>query len=159
MTKEELIEIANKFIKDKTTCMSYNFADIDLNTYDENKLKSAVKEEFQRILGICGCGESHLVFEGIYNLLNLMDNKSAWNDDLTNKKPEEYEEYVKAYEDLVGIGEGMTTDWKMLMILYMLDDRDFIEHGTSIYWGWPTELGKDFLKVFDDKQFDWEEWY
>ena len=49
MTDEDLIRIAKKFMKDKKTCIAYNWADreISLDTIDEirEELRSAVKDE------------------------------------------------------------------------------------------------------------------
>lgn len=153
MNRDKLVEIAEYFMNDNT-CISCNYKDIDLYTCDEEELISAIKSEFQYLLGICGCGNPEIVFENIYNLLFLIKNKSMWNDDLTRKESKEYEEYQKKYDEFLHIEGNKETDWKSLTILYMLDDKGFTEHGTSVYGCWITDLGEWYLLIFEDKKFN-----
>ena len=153
MTDEDLIRIAKKFMKDKNTCIAFNWADreISLDTIDEirEKLRSAVKYEFQYKLGICGCGEPELVFEGIYYLLTIIQNK--YNNDIPIEEKNEAQEI---YDKLLKSGPNGETNWFALAILYMLDDKEFTDHGTGIYGCWIDELGKDYLLIFDDHKFE-----
>ena len=151
MTDEDLIRIAKKFMEDKNTCIAYNYKDTNLETCNKEMLRSTIKHEFRLKLGICGCGEPELVLEGIYFLLTII--RDRYNSDkLVSKEVEE--KAMQAYEELVGIGEGKKTNWEYLAILYMLDDKEFTEHGTGIYGCWITDLGEDYLLIFDDMKFE-----
>ena len=154
MKDEDLIRIAKKFMEDKNTCIAYNWADreISLNTIDEirEELRSAVKDEFQYKLGICGCGNPELVFEGIFYFLTII--RDRYNSDkLVSEEVEE--KAMQAYKEIVGIGDGKDVNWPFLAMLYWLDDKEFTEHGTGIYGCWINELGKDYLLIFDDMKF------
>lgn len=154
MTDEELLEIAKYFIEVKDTCMSWNYMDIDIEEEIKNnreKVISDIKEEFTYLLGICGCGNPELVLEGIYNLLILIRDKSkVTNNGLSEEETNKTEE---KYEELIGIGNGRKVNWTYLAILYLLDDKNFTDHGTGIYGCWIDKLGEYYLKIFSDKQF------
>lgn len=145
MTDKELLEIADYFINIKVdTCMSWNYTGRDIEEEIKNnreKVISDIKDEFVHLLGICGCGNPELVLEGIYNLLILIRDKYK-----ITKAGEKYEE-------LIGIGDDRKVNWAYLTILYLLDDKEFTDHGTGIYGCWIDKLGKYYLKIFSDKQF------
>ena len=155
MTDKELLEIADYFINIKVdTCMSWNYAGRDIEEEIKNnreKVISDIKDEFVHLLGICGCGNPELVLEGIYNLLILIRDKSS----ITNNglSEEETNKAKEKYEELIGIGDNRKVGWTYLAILYLLDDKGFIDHGTGIYGCWIDKLGEYYLKIFSDKQF------
>lgn len=154
MTDKELLEIAKYFIEIKDTCMSWNYMDIDIEEEIKNnreKVISDIKNEFTYLLGICGCGNPELVLEGIYNLLILIrDKSSVTNNGLSEEETNKAEE---KYKELIGIGDNRKVNWTYLAVLYLLDDKEFTEHGTGIYGCWIDTLGKYYLKIFSDKQF------
>lgn len=155
MTDEELLEIANYFINIKSnTCMSWNYAGRDIEEEIKNnreKVISDIKDEFTNLLGICGCGNPELVLEGIYNLLVIIrDRYDTANNGLSK---EETDKANEKYEELIGIGDDRKVNWTYLAILYLLDDKNFTDHGTGIYGCWIDKLGEYYLKIFSDKQF------
>ena len=156
MTDEELLEITKYFLKNKDSCMNWNYMDIDIEEEIKNnreKVISDIKDEFGNLLGICGCGNPELVLEGIYNLLILIREKSrVTNNGLSEEETNKAEE---KYEELIGIGNDRKVNWLYLAILYLLDDKGFTDHGTGIYGCWITKLGEYYLKIFSDQQFDY----
>ena len=137
MTNEELYEIAEYFMNG-ATCMSYNYAGVDIKKVDTKELKNAIKDEFSSgILGICGCGTPEIVRKGIYDYLTMVKNR--YDDPTSNK-----------------VYEWIDKNWQNLCIAYYLDDKEFTEHGTGIGGCWITKLGEWYLKIFDDGIFDYE---
>ena len=154
MTDEELLKIAKYFIEIKDTCMSWNYMGKNIEEEIKNnreKVISDIKDEFSALLGICGCGNPELVFEGIYNLLVVIRDKSEYtNNGLSEEETNKAEE---KYKELIGIGDNRKVNWTYLAILYLLDDKGFTEHGTGIYGCWINKLGEYYLKIFSDQQF------
>lgn len=135
MTNEDLIRIAKKFIEDEDSCMHSNYSNIDLDNLEEEEIKLDIKIEFKSLLGICGCGRPEIVLENIYDILEKISHK--------NDEGNEFDLYDWADED-----------WRNLLILYVLDEAGLTSHGSSVYGSWISDLGKDFLLIFDDKDFN-----
>lgn len=135
MTNEELYEIAEYFINnDDRNCMSFNYAKVDYKKIDPEQLRNDIKDEFKyNLLHICGCGNPEIVLKGIYNILKQM------KDENDNSVPVNLE-WIKS-------------DWTHLFTLYMIDNAGLTDHGTGIYGCWITDLGKWYLKIFDDEKF------
>ena len=155
MTDEELLKIAKYFIEIKSnTCMSWNYIDIDIEEEIKNnreKVISDIKDEFQNLLGICGCGNPELVLKGIYDLLIIIRDKSEFTNNGLSK--EETNKAYEKYQELIGIGDNRKVNWTYLAILYLLDNKEFTEHGTGIYGCWINKLGEYYLKIFSDQIF------
>ena len=137
MTDEELYEIANYFIN-KDTCMHANYCKIDLKEMikeDPQKVIDDIQDEFQYLLGICGCGRTDEVYKGIYAFLTIVQNKT--NDPMNSEK-----------HDLVW--NWVFDDWENEFIANTLDDKGLIDHGTMIGGCFITDLGKWFLKIFTE---------
>lgn len=139
MTNEEFFKIAEYF----------NYKDFLENITPEEleELKKTIKYDFYyNVLGLCGCGNPSRVGRGIYRYLTMVSNKEKFE-----HHTEEYDKaFHKSYEWIY------KKSWQNLAIAYMLDDKGLTEHGTSIGSCWITELGKMYLKIFDDKKFDFE---
>lgn len=136
MTDEELYEIANYFIN-KDTCMHANYCKIDLKEMikeDPQKVIDDIQNEFQYLLGICGCGCTDEVYKGIYAFLNIVNNKT--------KDPHNKEKADQVYSWIID-------NWENYFIANVLDDKGLLDHGTSIRCCWITELGEWYLKIFD----------
>ena len=83
-------------------------------------------------LGICGCGNPEDAYKAVHEIMLLIrEIKEAPSKDLYSK-----------YSDL-------TDNPYALTVLYMLDDREFLEHGTSIHGCWLTTKGKQLLEALD----------
>ena len=139
MTTEEFYKIAEHF----------NYKDFleDITPEELEELKNTIKYDFYyNILGLCGCGNPARVGRGIYNYLTMVSNK----DNFKNDTEEYHKAFTKSYK-------WIYKSWQNLTIAYMLDNKGLTEHGTSIGSCWITELGKMYLKIFDDKKFNFEE--
>lgn len=139
MTNEEFFKIAEYF----------NYKDFLENITPEEleELKNTIKYDFYyNVLGLCGCGKPSRVGRGIYRYLTMVSNKEKFIDNS--------EKYTKAFYKSY---DWIFKSWQNLAIAYMLDDKGLIEHGSNIGGCWITELGKMYLKIFDDKKFDFEE--
>ena len=83
-------------------------------------------------LGICGCGNPEDAYKAVHEIMLLIrEIKEAPSKDLYSK-----------YSDL-------TDNPYALTVLYMLDDREFLEHGTSIHGCWLTTKGTQLLEALD----------
>lgn len=77
-------------------------------------------------LGICGCGMPEETYKAVHDML-----KHAFN-------PYEYIIQDCEYEPY------------MLFMAYTLDNKGFMEHGSSIYAAWLTDKGKRLLIAMDE---------
>lgn len=92
-------------------------------------------------LGICGCGNPEEAYEAVHDMLKRavdperFDNKDKW------LIPEcEYDCYIA-------------------FMCYTLNDKEFMEHGSSIYGSFLTSKGKLLLNAmneFEKYEYDWE---
>ena len=90
--------------------------------------KRSILSEIRDDLGICGCGSPSEAYEAVHKLLLALQKSSKpsrdWGDwhDLIDNNP-----YA-------------------LILAYLLDNEEYIEHGTSIRHPWLTDKG---LKLID----------
>ena len=119
--------------------------DVDYEDY----LVSEVIEFFNRYIGMCGCGCPEYTYEMLRKLLRIRLDRS--NEELDCGK------VSQRYLDDIGLDENQNKDHDGIVhfILYILDDKDIVEHGSSIGGCWLTELGKIYLRVLDI----WHDWY
>ena len=87
------------------------------------------RESFIQItadLGICGCGSPEEAYEAIHNLLLSLRVKN-WDDWL----------------------DTIDNDIYALILVYLLDGKGYLEHGTSIRHPWLTTKGEQLLEALD----------
>lgn len=147
LTHDELIRIATKFINDEDTCMHSNYVLDGIETYDDEMICHSIKSEFAfGKLGLCGCIDPGFVISGIYNLLNYIDAQQKEDNVLP---PIGGKTYSRLYE-----WSDDENEWTRLFALYTIDTCGLIDHGTSLHYPWLTDLGKDFIIIFSDEDFD-----
>lgn len=100
-----------------------------------NELNKLIFED----LGFCGCGnpEQDIIF-----IKNILDLRNKWhNDKLTYKK---YRKLIK---------KEFIKNWECAeeYILYMLNDKEFLEHGSSVGGSWLLNKGHKLLKITNEE--------
>lgn len=84
-------------------------------------------------LGICGCGNPEDSYKAVHELLLLVR-------ELVKKDPDNF--WYKQWNALMENPYALT-------VLYMLSDREFLEHGTSVYGSWITSEGNRLIAALD----------
>lgn len=129
---------------------------IRIETEDEDDLfgiiDSVVSIYTFNILGLCGCGclENSLI--DIRNYLRIVGMKS--------KDFPTFDAYYKTYIARMKVYfdvESVYEDSLLQFMAYILDDKEFTEHGTSIGGAWITEKGKQYLSVLEMLDLDSDE--
>ena len=103
-------------------------------------------------MDICGCGRRPWVLENIYELLVYLRDRDEHDFD-----KDQLDIHIKLPEFFQGNNLEAWADqsWCNLYTLYSLDSIGMIEHGFSIYNPWISDLGEDFLLLFEDREFDY----
>lgn len=108
--------------------------------------KQMTYQEFVDItceLGICGCGNPEDSYRAVHDLMLLVrEIKEAPSKDLYNR-----------YSTL-------TDNPYALTVLYMLNDREFLEHGTSVHGCWITPKGRKLTEALDlmaENEYDYDD--
>lgn len=83
-------------------------------------------------LGICGCGNPEDSYKAVHELLLLVRKTRK-----TTSEP--------IYDKWLALMENPYA----LTVLYMLSDRGFLEHGTSVYSSWITSEGNKLIDALD----------
>lgn len=131
-------EIANYCIsKFPDSCLAYNDSNIH---FDEEALVEELDELFSiEIMGLCGCGAPELCQRDIRNILRVFNGE--WDD--RRKNLQKYFNVQSIYENSL-----------LLFLVYMLNDKDMLEHGTSVGGSWITDLGQMYLTVLEQMDLD-----
>lgn len=108
--------------------VSDGYTDSDGCWYDTAELWDAI---WCGAFGFCGCGYICDQFDRLLKVLHLLDNKDK-----------RYEEQLRNITEL-----SKRPD--LHIYLYILDDKDFSEHGGSILVSWLTEKGVALLGVLE----------
>lgn len=94
------------------------------------------------IVGMCGCGcpeDTQEVIRRILNILNDRDNEKI-----------KYEAVRERYKTDLELNTSNNLDYGLLQfVLYILDDKEILEHGGSIGGCWVANLGKMYLTVLN----------
>lgn len=128
-------------------CASYNW----LNRYEDILQGIRLPEEyeneciiedclseFSEDIGLCGCGNPESTNEVLRQILNI---KSA---DCT------YEDRQKAYGELCNSDMNNDMYYGLIQfVLYVLDNKEFLEHGGGIGGAWLTEKGRIYLDLLN----------
>lgn len=89
-------------------------------------------------LGICGCGNPEDTHEVIRQILNIQS-------DYDN-----YESVQKKFSDLCNSDmENDNYHGLIQFVLYILNNKGFLEHGGSVGGAWLTEKGKIYLDLLN----------
>lgn len=93
-------------------------------------------------LSLCGCGCPNDTLDVIRKYLHI---RKDWKDNKCD-----YDEVQQRYKTELNIDDQDDIQWGLLQFMaYILDDRGFTEHGSSIGGCWLTEKGEMFLTVLD----------
>lgn len=91
-------------------------------------------------LGFCGCGRPEDPLETVLGVLSAFEAMRAARDvkdDATaNMAWEQIHRIAPTEGEYAGLGYSL---------LYMLDDKGLIDHGSSVHGSWLTDDGKEFL--------------
>ena len=103
--------------------------------------RHSIISEIKDDLGICGCGSPSEAYEAVHKLLLALQKSSKpskdWGDwhDLVDNNP-----YA-------------------LILAYLLDNEEYIEHGTSIRHPWLTAKGIKLIEALNTLQMEDYEFY
>lgn len=103
--------------------------------------KRSILSEIRGDLGICGCGSPSEAYEAVHKLLLALQKSSKpsrdWGDwhDLIDNNP-----YA-------------------LILAYLLDNEEYIEHGTSIRHPWLTAKGIKLIEALNTLQTEDYDFY
>ena len=82
-------------------------------------------------IGLCSCGDPDAVLDMLQEYLEA---KQEW------MPYEKQKEFASEHaEDL------------MLFMMYIMDDKGYTEHGTSVFSCWLTEEGRELLEMLKEK--------
>lgn len=94
------------------------------------------------VMDMCGCGVPEDTYEMIRKILNI---RKSWSEE--NIK---YDELQNIYKEELHLNTKDSLHYGALQfVLYILDSKEIIEHGSSISGCWLTELGKMYLTVLN----------
>lgn len=99
-------------------------------------------------LGICGCGYPEETIEMIVEYLKH-DIEYTKKIKSTNYN---YDAFLPIYEEKEKWQENFIEKNKEILfvfMLYMLNNKGFMEHGTSIYSSWVEEKGKKLIEYYE----------
>ena len=128
-------------------CASYNW----LNTYDGILTKKRLPEdyeinyiiedclsEFSADLELCGCGCPSYTFEVLRRILNI------------KSKDYDYDTTKKKYNELCNSDMDNQNYYGLIQFVwYVLDRKEYLEHGSGISSTWLTEKGKIYLDLLN----------
>ena len=95
-----------------------------------NKEKSDT--EIIRSVGLCGCGDPASVHLFVVNFLNKWEKEKHQRETKTKMICFIKENIEQVYE----------------LILHFLNDKNFLEHGSSVYGSFLVSLGKRYIEIF-----------
>lgn len=92
------------------------------------------------ILEFCGCGSPENILDLLYNLFCFEHGRRTKQITYEQCK----EQTQKYFIDNI--------DYVILFFKYLLDKKELLEHGSSVYSGWPCENFFEALIVWKDEQ-------
>lgn len=143
-------EIAKYIIENyPDSCLAHNLHGILDYYYEKLLYEECLNFFLYEKLGICGCGSPWVTANVIKDLLNILYKyETARNRDWQ----EAYDDKMSSIKSLCGvvIENNNNYDGLVQFMMYMLDDKGFLEHGTGIGGAWLTNEGKMFLHVLNN---------
>lgn len=141
-----LSEIAENIVKyHPDCCMAKNYEIINgcrEDWYEESLIEPLMSYWMYEDLDLCGCGRPEYTYEVIRKFLYI---RQDWRE---NKL--EYTEVLNRYKrDLHVDGNDNNQFGLLQFMMYILDEHEFIEHGSSITGCWLTEKGEMLLVTLD----------
>lgn len=96
-------------------------------------------------LGFCGCGDPEQALEFLKSVLLAIRKRSHENGEIEESQVESLARWTRnsdALNELVGMERAPAMAWTYL---YMLSDKDLLEHGGNCSGSWLTEKGEQIL--------------
>ena len=139
-----LSEIAEKIIKKESNLSLENEVIVGNREewYEESLIDPLIDYYSYDVLRLCGCGCPNDTLDVIRKYLHI---RKDWKDNKCD-----YDEVQQRYKTELNIDDQDDIQWGLLQFMaYILDDRGFTEHGSSIGGCWLTEKGEMYLTVLD----------
>lgn len=141
MELKDILKNVIRLLPNSAFACNYDESDFEDCTGRESEFIEEALESFEsgnEGLRLCGCGSPEDASLFIYKVL-LAQNK------------EDYDERKTAYSNIFNISpeENYTVNGAFQFILYVLNERGFLEHGTSVYSSWLTAKGKCYLSLLE----------
>lgn len=110
--------------------------------YEESLIDELMSFFSFDVMYMCSCGCPEDTYEIIRKILNI---RNDWSTDKIK-----FDEIKKRYMEDLHIDANDSLHYGVLQfILYMLDEKEILEHGSSIGGCWITDLGKMYLTVLN----------
>lgn len=119
----------------------YNEILTDKRLPEEYEIRYIVEDclsEFNDDLGLCGCGSPEETYEVIRRILNIQSSNANWG-----TRQRQFSEICNADID------NENYNGLIQFVLYILDDKGFLEHGSSIGGAWLTKKGEIYLDLLN----------
>lgn len=98
-------------------------------------------------LGFCGCGDPEAALEFVKSVLLAIRKRSHENREIEESDTASQERWSRnsdTIRELIGMERAPAMAW---FFLYMLSDKDLLEHGGNCSGSWLTEKGEQILDV------------
>lgn len=110
--------------------------------YEESCIDPLLDFYMHEELGLCGCGNPESTYETIRRYLNIR------NEFVISKI--DYQEVIDRYKNDLLLDYNNDIQYGLLQfMMYILDDKDFTTHGSSIGGCWLTKKGQRLLTVLE----------
>ncbi len=110
--------------------------------YEESLIDPLLDFYMHEELGLCGCGNPEFTYETIRRYLNIR------NEFVISKI--DYQEVIDRYKNDLLLDYNNDIQYGLLQfMMYILDDKDFTTHGSSIGGCWLTKKGQRLLTVLE----------
>lgn len=112
----------------------------------------------QDVLGLCVCGDTEITYKVLKAILEAQETFHNDLDSLANMSANE-RKYLMSANEMRNIELGNLCNTSMenenyygliQFVWYILDNKGFLEHGSSIGGAWLTEQGKMFLYALQE---------
>lgn len=110
--------------------------------YEESLIDPLLDFYIHEELGLCGCGNPEFTYETIRRYLSIR------NEFIISKI--DYQEVINRYKNDLLLDYYNDIQYGLLQfMMYILDDKDFTTHGSSIDGCWLTRKGQRLLTVLE----------
>ena len=141
-----LSEIAEWVVKYHPDCLMVpNHTVVDgcrEDWYEKSLIEPLMSYWMYEDLGLCDCGRPEYTYEAIRKFLHI---RQDWRE---NKL--EYTEVLNRYKRDLHVDDNDNNQFGLLQfMMYILDEHEFVEHGSGITGCWLTEKGERLLVTLD----------